>query len=148
MNHVKKIGILSFLLGVLAACQPSSDVLSGSGVPEKKIALAYFQDQYNTTCNSINFWIFNDGTVVYKSICDEEGTTEIEAKISPQEMNSLLEYIADRSSQLSHNDSLDNVPVTVLKYADTKYIFNSESANVAFRAINSKIEGLITRTIH
>ena len=136
------------MFGVLAACQSSVDVLSGSGVPEKKIALSYFQDQYNTTCNAINFWIFNDGTVVYKSICDGQGTTEVEAKITAQEMNSLLQYIADRSSQLNHNDSLENVPVTVLKYADTKYIFDSKSANVAFRAINSKIEGLITRTIH
>lgn len=145
MDHIKRIGALLFLLCIGCACKSQINVLAG--VPQNKIAIAYFENHFEASCDTFNFWVFKDGTMVYKTICDERGTTEIETKITSAEMNALLDYLEGRILEQPATSAQKNIPVTILKYDGKEYVYHTSLVEGTLKDVNSKIENLIAQTI-
>lgn len=139
MKKVYMILILSIF-----ACKSGEEVVAAQ---QKESLLHYSKGPCLGRCPVYDFWIYSDGSFIYKRAKGIKSHRELSGRLTTEKLEKLQTSLQDNLGEPITFKKVRDLPVSKLRFNGKKYEYHANKIKDELKRVNTLIEGMVAEIV-
>lgn len=126
------------------ACKSGEEVVAAQ---QKEPLLHYSKGPCLGRCPVYDFWVYPDGTFIYKKAKGIKSNREITGRLTSEEMDQLKISLQNNLGAPPSFIKVRDLPVSKLRFNGKKYEYHANKIKEGLKEVNTLIEGIVAEII-